>query len=199
MMAWTTDSGVKVDEEKSDGSRPSHSLGKVVGQTPRPYFTFDFGQMKDERCFSVVVPEEKARPLVSSLRKQLPSGFVTFVGTTRWIGDEKHDGNAEVVVGKGESQFDILRLARADACNCGMDTEDLAKKLQSWHHSYGINIFHAETDIIEFTLDTIPVDMRVFANEVYEFCPDIVDQGIGSVEALERAIEDHKHVYLWWD
>jgi hypothetical protein len=178
---------------------PALLLEELSGQPVRRYSTFDFGRARDEQCLSVVVPESEARLLVFDLREQLSPGFIAFLGTTRWLGNERHDGGVELVVGKGESQFDILRLARADACNYGMDTEALVKKLQSWHYAYGIDIFHAETATIEFTLDKLPADMREFANDVYEFCPDVVDQGIGSVEALEQAIRDHKHVYLWWD
>jgi hypothetical protein len=145
-----------------------------------------------------VIPEDRATLLVSDIRKQLPLGFLAFMGTTRWLGDENHNG-VEVVVGKGESQFDILRLARTDACNCDLGTEDIIGKLQSWHESCGIDIFHAETDTIELSLLKLPADMQAFARDVYEFCPDIVDQGVGSVEALEESIWDSRQVYLWWD
>jgi hypothetical protein len=155
--------------------------------------------MRDEQCLSVVVPTTEARSLVFALRTQLRSGFVAFVGTTQWLGDERHEGKAEVVLARGESQFDILRLARTDACNYDMGTEDLTKKLQAWHHSYGIDVFHAETDTVEFTLENTPADLQAFANEVYEFCPDIVDQGMGSVDVLKQAIETSHHIYLWWD
>src|SRR5205823_10299163 len=84
-------------------------LEGLSGQKPRRYSTFDFGRMKDEQCLSVVVPKDDAQPLVFGLRKQLPPDFVAFVGTTRWLGDEKHDSKSEVVLGKGKSQFDIDR------------------------------------------------------------------------------------------
>lgn len=171
---------------------------RLSGQTPRPYSTFEFGREKDSSCLSVVVPEDRARPLVFAIRGQLPSGFLAFIGTTRWLGDEKHEG-VEVVVGKGDSQFDILRLARSDACNYGMDAEDIIRKLRAWDESCGIDIFHAETDTIELSLLTPPADVRAFAEDVYEFCPDIVDQGVGSVEALEKAVGDYRRVYFWWD
>ncbi|MGH7172102.1 MAG: DUF4253 domain-containing protein [Gemmataceae bacterium] len=178
---------------------PAILLERLSGQAPRRYSTFGFGRIRDNQCLSVVVPEDEAQALVSALRKQLPPEFVAFVGTTDWLGDERHDGKAEVVVGKGESQFDILRLARTDACNYDMDTEEVITKLQSWHRSCGIDIFHAETDTVEFTLDNLPADIRAFANEVYEFCPDIVEQGVGSVDELEQIIKGYQYVYLWWD
>jgi hypothetical protein len=109
--------------------------------------------------------------------------------------EETHDGKVEVVLGKGESQFDILRLARVEACNHDMDTEDLIHRLQSWHRCCGVDIIAAETDTIELSLERLPVDPWAFANEVYEFCPDIVDQGVGSVDVL-RAKHQGLQVYL---
>jgi hypothetical protein len=80
-----------------------------------------------------------------------------------------------------------------------MDTEDLIKKLQAWDREIGIDIFHAETDTIERVLARLPADLAAFANDLNEFCPDVVGQGVGSIEELEKAIRADRHVYLWWD
>ena len=132
------------------------------------------------------------------LREALPPGSVAFIGTTRWLGDEQHEG-VELVVGPGASQLDIPRLVRSDAANYDMGTEDLVRKLREYDRDYGIGIFHAETDTIGFTLLNAPDDMPAFAADLYAFCPDVVDQGLGSVEALEESVEAYGQVYLWWD
>ena len=54
-------------------------------------------------------------------------------------------------------------------------------------------------DWFEAAFETPPKDYTKFAREVYAFCPDIVDQGAGSVEELAKEIERTKSVYLWWD
>jgi hypothetical protein len=36
-------------------------------------------------------------------------------------------------------------------------------------------------------------------NEVYEFCPDVVDQGTDTVEGLESEIKKSGTIFLWWD
>jgi hypothetical protein len=40
---------------------------------------------------------------------------------------------------------------------------------------------------------------RKLAHQMYEFCPDIVDQGIGSVKDLARALEKDGTFFFWWD
>ncbi|MFD1436224.1 DUF4253 domain-containing protein [Kroppenstedtia eburnea] len=34
---------------------------------------------------------------------------------------------------------------------------------------------------------------------LYELCPDIVNQGVGSMEALIEFVEITGRVWLWWD
>lgn len=63
----------------------------------------------------------------------------------------------------------------------------------------GIDLFHAETDTVEFALKQLPADLRAFADDVYEFRPDIVEQGVGSVDVLVKEIKDRRQVLLWWD
>lgn len=39
----------------------------------------------------------------------------------------------------------------------------------------------------------------MFSEEVYEFCPDIVDQGVGDMKKLKDSIKVNKELFLWWD
>src|SRR5207247_535691 len=128
------------------------------GKAVRPYSTFDFGRERDPACISVVVRQGKAEALVRAVREALPSGLVAFIGTTNWLGEERHWG-VEVSVGEGRSQLDIVRLARTDACNCDLDTEDIVDRLQRYDSAFGIDIFHAETDTVEFRLIRLPSDL----------------------------------------
>jgi hypothetical protein len=34
---------------------------------------------------------------------------------------------------------------------------------------------------------------------MYDFCPDIVDQGIGSVELLAESLVEGDRLFFWWD
>lgn len=47
---------------------------------------------------------------------------------------------------------------------------------------------------------TTPVDdARTLAEQMYELCPDCVEQGLGSVEELARSLSEDREFYLWWD
>ncbi|WP_013627101.1 DUF4253 domain-containing protein [Rubinisphaera brasiliensis] len=194
-----------------DGSLPETENGPIVtldaaaqrlaemsGASIRDYSTYDFGRNRDQNAKSVVASHDRSPQLVAEMREHLGQNLICFVGTTRWLGDEEHDGD-EIVVANGNSQFDILRIARSDAINYGMETDDLIKKLRVYDDEFGIDIFHAETDTIEFAFQKMPEDLAAFCKDLYEFCPDIVDQGTGTVELLEKEIREREQVFLWWD
>jgi len=42
-------------------------------------------------------------------------------------------------------------------------------------------------------------DPDALARRFYAFCPDIVDQGTGSVAALARELRTSQALYCWWD
>jgi hypothetical protein len=173
-------------------------LGWLSGRSVRPYATRDFGRDQNTDARSVVVAEDQAPLLLANVRSEIGPGLIAFIGCTRSLA-EPSDIGSEVVVAPGNSQFDILRVAQSDAVNYDMGTEDLIRKLEQYHSQYGIEIFHAETDTIEFRFLTMPSDLAAFCGDLYRFCPDIVDQGTGSVHALEKEIAKTGTVFLWWD
>jgi hypothetical protein len=184
---------------REDATKLLSKYGKV-----RDHSTRDFGREPHRDAIAVVIGgggamvEEHAVEKLRELRKKLPPGTVAWLGTTRWLGAEKFEGLVELAVGEGATQFDILRHAASDGINHGLETEDLIAKLTKWHGEHGVDVFHAESDTIELELLREPEDRMAFAQELYAFCPDIVDQGIGSVEALAESLE-RQHIYLWWD
>lgn len=182
----------------ADFDQAAALLGDLSASSVRPYSTRDFGRERFLDARSVIVPSGRAAAVVERFRTALPEGLISFIGTSRWLGDEKHSG-VEVVLARGNTQFDIIRAAASDAANYDMETEDLIRTLERFHSTLGIDIFQAETDTIAFRLLSMPADLAGFAHEIYEFCPDAVDQGVGTEEALARAIKKERLVSLWWD
>jgi len=173
-------------------------LATISGRPLRPYATRDFGRDRNSAARSVVVPESEAQHILEGIRAEIGPGLIAFIGCTRSLAEPPDEGS-EVVVAHGSSLFDILRTAQSDAVNYDMDTEDIIRKLDEYHSKYGIDVFHAETDTIEFRFAALPKDLAGFCGDLYEFCPDIVDQGVGSVDELEKEIAKTGVVYLWWD
>lgn len=184
--------------ELSPLEKASGVLAEVTGKSVQYFSTQDFGRATYSKARSVLVPEQTAEVVLRKVRTRLPAGTIAFVGVTHSLARPKPNG-VELVVAEGSSQFDILRVAASDGINYGLNTEDLIHELQAWDREIGIDIWQAETDTVQLRLKSIPKNLPAFATRVYKFCPDIVDQGAGSVSALEKEISKEKSVFLWWD
>jgi hypothetical protein len=173
-------------------------LAETTDASVRPYSTRDFGRERYSNGRSVLVDERSAEGFLLQVRRKIPRGMVAFVGVTNNLSKPKPAG-VELVVALGTSQFDILRAAATNGINYGLATEDIVKELQSWDKECGIDIWQAETDVVQLRLKTQPKDLKSFARRVYKFCPDIVEQGVGNPDELAKLIAKEKAVFLWWD
>lgn len=137
--------------------------------------------------------EELAIKTVKRLKKKFKeNGYLIFVF-------ENEIGKRSVAVIKGKDELDILRYRRTDGANYDLESEDIVKKISEWKSEYGLSVIGCSRDWLQIEFDKLPPDLDAFANEVYEFCPDIVDQGVGSVIELKEIIKNMNGVWLWWD
>lgn len=173
-------------------------LGLVSGATVRSFHTVDFGREKKPGTFSVLVPESAARHLVARLRARFPAGLIVFMGSSRFLDDPAVQGMVELVVARGDSQFDALRLAQTEPVNHGLSTGDVINRLQKYDRSFGVEVFQAETDSVLFKLGKLPGNLRAFCNDLHLFCPDTVEAGGEEMYAAGLA-ESGGWVGLWWD
>ncbi|MEK3724767.1 DUF4253 domain-containing protein [Paenibacillus sp. FSL H8-0034] len=192
-----------ISEEASDKLHTLDEAGleleRLSGQKLLPYATLDFGRDQYPHSISVIAPDKAvALQWVDDIQRRLAPGLLCYAGTSQWLGDDPKTGT-EVVIGLGETQLDIVRLAQTDACNYDLDNAALIAKLQELDSRYGISIKTASTDTVGFVITALPEDMSRLCSDLYAFCPDLIDQGVGSMEALEAFLFDNDYVELWWD
>lgn len=71
-----------------------------------------------------------------------------------------------------------------------------------WQARHGAEIASMAGDIVEYTVARPPQDdaeALALAWEMYLYCSDIVDQGVGSVATLAQALRKSTRWYFWWD
>jgi len=155
----------------------------------------------DEKGYQIVadgiyvpVPEDKTESILGSLRKKLaPLRYMAFiVELNAAIKTDK------IGVLKGTDQYDILRIMHTNGDDFDISNEDVIEQLKEWEKAYPFVIIGAENDWVEIEFKTLPKDLKSFAEEVYDFCPDAVDQG-GSPAELANEIQQTKRLFLWWD
>jgi hypothetical protein len=172
---------------------------RLVGAPVRSYSTHEFGAVRDESARSMLVDAKEASRWVAAVREVLPAGFIAFAGTTRWLGSEPNDGKAELVIARGESQLDCIRVARTEPVNYGISTEDVVAKLREYDEKYGVDIDEAETDSIGFRLLRPPPSLEAFSADLMEFCPDLRDHFADEKDLAEKLAASRHGVILWWD
>jgi len=100
---------------------------------------------------------------------------------------------------KGSDQYEILRIMHTNGDEDDVSHEDVIAKLKLWEKRIRFEIVGAENDWVEIEFRTIPQDLKAFAEDVYEFSPDTVDEGTGSLAELVKDISATKRMVLWWN
>lgn len=137
--------------------------------------------------------EEKAVEFVKKLKTNYrKNGYLIFVF-------EGEDDKKNVAVIKGSDDLDIIRYRRTDGINYDLENEDVVNKISEWKSKYGLTVIGCSRDWLQIEFDKLPTNIDAFAKEVYEFCPDSVDQGVGTIDRLKDAIKEMNGLWLWWD
>ncbi len=171
-------------EAKRFGKKPAQLKGidQEFRETERPGIT-------------VEVSRKKAVEAVKTLRAAIgPNGYLAYYA-------EQHFGIEpdKIAVIRSDDPFEMLRVRHTNGINYEIENEAVIAKLKEWDERFGLNLIGADFDWVEAEFRTRPDDMAAFAKEVYEFCPDVVDQGVGTVEALADEMRRTNTLYLWWD
>ena len=144
---------------------------------------------------SVDVSADRSGQLLTKLRARLkPLHYMAFVVAM-------NEGLKQDTIGviKGADEYDILRIMHTDGDDYDIRNEDVVARLKEWEKSFSFDIIGADNDWVEIEFKTLPKDLAAFAEEVYDFCPDAVDQGPGSVSSLVKEMQATRRLFLWWD
>lgn len=145
---------------------------------------------------TVDVPHNQSRAAAQALQASAPPGWMAFVSDLNFDIDRAPD---QVSVLKATSIRDVLRAMGTNGWNYDLSPAMVIARIQEWDQRYGLVLHGAGFDWFEASFTRPPTDMLAFANEVYEFCPDTVEQGLESVEALAAELRRSNTVSLWWD
>lgn len=82
------------------------------------------------------------------------------------------------------SKFQQLYEKQTNGINCDLDTDDIVQRLEQWDALYTIEISEVEPDGLVVRFASLPNDLSTFAREIYEFCPDTIDQHFGCMDDM---------------
>lgn len=133
---------------------------------------------------SAKTTEEAAHEILDTLQPQLPAEYMAFYSERSVHGDN------EIVVLKTSDQFDLVRLKATSAGNYDLDNIDIIVRLQQWQKLCRFRIVGAGHDWVIVEFETIPDDINAFSEEIYDFCPDTIDQHFGCFGDMADAMEE---------
>ena len=97
------------------------------------------------------------------------------------------------------NQFEVIDLIGTNGLNYDIYSDDIINKMKKWHEEVGFEICVVDQDRIEAYMTKKPSDLKKFCQEVYEFCPDVIDQGYDTMEAMLEDYESNQYFWMWWD
>jgi hypothetical protein len=71
-----------------------------------------------------------------------------------------------------------------------------------WQQQYGAEVVSVTHDIVQCDVSRPPTDRQAalsLAEQQYYYCADIVQQGVGTIEALAALLLKGRYWYFWWD
>jgi len=100
---------------------------------------------------------------------------------------------------KTTDKYQILKQVQTNGINWEIDNDSLLNLVKIFDNKYSLDLVGASGDWCEFKINKDPQNWLTFAKEAYKVCPDIVDQGSGTVEKLAEEMKKTKRLYFWWD
>jgi hypothetical protein len=169
-----------------------YSLGK--------YITKD-GEFESDPIFlkGLVFTEanSKSYDLVFTLKDKLKEdGYSIFLLENNFNSNNKPDN---IGILKTTDKYTVLKQIGTDGINWDITNDSLISIIKAFDKKYSLELIGASGDWCEFIIHNEPKSWTQFAKEVYKVCPDVVDQGTGTVKALADEMKKTKRLYFWWD
>lgn len=138
-----------------------------------------------------------ARQYILELGPQFQkSGYTIYLCEENFGIDNLKD---KVAIVPTADKYTILKETGTDGINYDIDNDSLVDIIKTFDAKYELTLIGCHTSWCEFTFAKEPTDWLAFAEECYTVCPDIVDQGTGTVEELAAELQRTKTLYFWWD
>ena len=100
---------------------------------------------------------------------------------------------------KTTDKYSVLQQIQTNGINYDIDTDSLISIIKKFDEKYSLELIQASGDCCMFIIHKTPENWLQIAKEAYEVCPDIVEQGAGTVEELAKEMKENKILYFWWD
>ena len=109
------------------------------------------------------------------------------------------DGPEKLCILPTTDKYDAIALHRTNGCNYGVGPGYVVRWLKELELRQPFILTRIAHDTLAGRFLTPIEDPEGLAEQMYDFCEDIVDQGCGSVELLAETLAHSDRLYFWWD
>jgi hypothetical protein len=95
-------------------------------------------------------------------------------------------------------KYAVMALMDTNGDNYGIGTAGVIAWMKELERKHPYDLTEVGFDYLEGRFASPAKDPEGLARRMYEFCPDIVDQGVGTMKALTESVRAGK-LYFWWD
>lgn len=142
-------------------------------------------------------PDKQSEAVLAKIQPQVAALKCTLVrcGMSHGIG-----GNPDVLALVAvDSPWPVMWIFGTNGINHDHDTADVVKWMQQFAKDNDVTFDTVGFDLCGGRFNKPPKDYAALAKKIYEFCPDVVDQGTGSVEKLADEMKRTGRFFFWWD
>lgn len=164
--------------------------------TNKPVEELFFACTDNKECQGLIsaTTEERARECLQQYQQ-------AFIDKNKYlfISELSSNGYNLSIIPNINDGYVLLKKIKTHSVKLKISTNDIIEKLKKWDATFGIQIIGAGIDYCEASIKNLALDYNALANEVYQFCPDVVEQGTETIEALATEMQTKKSIFLWWD
>ena len=110
--------------------------------------------------------------------------------------------NVHILLIPAKAGWEVPAFLRWGDWNACPPPEYHVAALRLLHERYGADLVGINGDTINLRAAAPPKSREAamkLARQLYGYCPDIVDQGVGSISALAATLMSSPWWYFWWD
>lgn len=105
----------------------------------------------------------------------------------------------DVGVIKADDQYEIIKRINTQGPNYNISNKEVIDTLKDWENAVQFKIVVVDEDRVEAKILKMPESVEKFAKQIFDFSPDTVYQGTGTLKQLVEEIGRDKYFWLWWD
>jgi ankyrin repeat protein len=96
-------------------------------------------------------------------------------------------------------KYEAIAYMQTNGCNFGLGPGGIIKWLKKLEKEQPFVLTGIGHDFLDGSFTRPIKHPKALARRMYKFCPDIVDQGCGTVEALTEVLKEKRRLFFWWD